>query len=273
MKHPRRLAVHITLSGVCLLLLFPIGYTLYTSLQPRGFGLATNAFGDGGLFFGHYRHLLTSPRFGRSILNSTVNSLGGAVVTTSICAMAGYAFARMHFAGRQIILGGLLAMMLLPTITTLVPLFAIASDLSLLNTYTVMILVYGAYGVPFGVWVMKGFYESLPPSLEEAAAVDGANALQILLWIVVPLSAPGLAAVFLVNFVYNWNDFLTALILLTSNTMKTAPVALYDLQSQLEGNNNEQLAAASIIVMTPGLIVFILARRYLMRGMVGRAGL
>ncbi len=253
---------------VCAALLFPIGYTLFTSIQPRGFGLVTNAFGEGGLFFGHYRQLLTSPRFGRSILNSTINSVGGAIITTIICAMAGYAFARIRFPGRRIILGGLLTMMMLPTITTLVPLFAIASDLGLLNTYTVIIVVYGAYGIPFGVWVMKGFYESLPPSLEEAAAVDGANALQILLRIVVPLSAPGLAAIFLVNFVYNWNDFLTALILLSSNAMKTAPVALYDLQSQLEGNNNEQLAAASIIVMTPGLMVFILARRYLMRGIV-----
>jgi ABC-type glycerol-3-phosphate transport system permease component len=79
---------------------------------------------------------------------------------------------------------------------------------------------------------------------------------------------PGLIAIFLVNFVYNWNDFLTALILLSSNDMKTATVSLFDFQSQLEGNNDELLAAAAIIIMVPGVLIFLLARRAFLQGMV-----
>lgn len=157
--------------------------------------------------------------------------------------------------------------MLLPGVATLIPLFQIASQLQILDTYLVMILVYGAYGVPFGIWIMKGFYEAIPKALEDAAAVDGAGVLQTLIYIIIPISLPGLVAVFLINFVFNWNDFLTGLVLLSSNDMKTAPVGLFDLQNELEGNNNELLNAASILIMMPGLVVFILVRKVFLRGL------
>jgi arabinogalactan oligomer / maltooligosaccharide transport system permease protein len=260
--------VYIVLVTVCLVILFPIVYTFITSLRPRGFGLSRELFPNGEIYLGHYEQLLSTPRFLRNILNSAINSLGGSIMTTITAALAGYAFARLRFFGRRWLLIFFLAMLMLPGITNLIPLYRIASDLDLRDTYTIMILVYGAFGIPFGIWVMRGFYDTIPRELEEAAAVDGANPIQALLFVIIPISLPGLVAVFLTNFVFNWNDFLTALILLSSNDMKTATVGLFDYQNQLEGNNSELLNAASILIMIPGIMVFLLARRAFFQGMV-----
>ena len=260
--------VYIVLIALCLALLFPILYTFITSLRPRGFGLSRDLFSSEGLYFGHYEQLLSTPRFVRQILNSAINSIGGAAVTTVVTALAGYAFARLKFRFRTLTFFFIVAMMMLPGITNLIPLFRIASDLGIRDTYLVMILVYGAFGIPFGIWVMKGFYSSIPRELEEAAFVDGANPLQALLYVIVPISLPGLTAVFLTNFVFNWNDFLTALVLLSSTDMKTATVGLFDFQNQLTGNNNELLNAASILIMIPGIIIFLIARKAFFRGMI-----
>jgi ABC-type glycerol-3-phosphate transport system permease component len=259
---------HILLILLCLAVLFPIVYTLLASLRPQGFGLSRELFSGDGFYFGHYERLLSTPRFLRNIFNSAVNSLGGAVVTTTIAAAAGYAFARLRFRGRGVILTFILGMMLLPGLTNLIPLFKLASDLGILDTYLIMILVYGAYGIPFGIWIMKGFYETIPREMEEAAAVDGATPIQTLLYVIVPISLPGLVSVFMINFVYNWNDFLTALILLSSTSMKTATVGLFDFQNQLTGNNNELLNAAAILIMIPGIIIFLFARKAFLQGMV-----
>lgn len=263
-----RLAMHIFLIALCLMIVFPIVYTTLTSLRPQGFGLSRQILPTDGVYLGHYERLLSTPRFVRQILNSSINSLGGAIVTTLIAAMAGYAFARLRFAGRRYFLLFIMAMMMLPGITNLIPLYRIASDLGILNTYFVMIVVYGTYGIPFGIWIMKGFYETIPRVLEEAAAVDGANPVQTLVHVVVPMSMPGLVSVFMINFVFNWNDFLTALVLLRSTAMKTATVGLFDYQSQLTGNNSELLAAAAILIMIPGLIIFLIARRAFLQGMI-----
>ncbi len=270
MNQRRPIGLHAALILLCLLVLLPIALTVQTSLRPQGYGLAEETPNE-ALSFQHYERLFTTPRFSRSLLNSTVNSVGGALLTTGACACAGYAFARLRFGGRRFLLTLLLMLLLLPGIATLIPLFKLATDLRLQDTYLIMILVYGAYGVPFGVWVMKTFYDAVPRQLEEAAAVDGANGWQTLLYVVLPISVPGLAAVFLVNFVYNWNDFLTAQMLLSSTNMKTATVTLFDLQSQLEGNNNELLAAAAVLMMLPGIVLFVLARRLFLRGMADGA--
>ncbi|MEL6272251.1 MAG: carbohydrate ABC transporter permease, partial [Chloroflexota bacterium] len=169
--------LHILLLLLCVIMIFPIFYVLITSFRPEGFGLSRQFWPTDGLYFGHYERLLSTPRFARQILNSGINSLGGAVMTTIITAMAGYAFARLRFPGRRPLFLFIVAMMLLPGITNLIPLYRIASDLGILNTYLVMILVYGTYGIPFGIWIMKGFYETIPKVLEEAAAVDGATPL------------------------------------------------------------------------------------------------
>jgi multiple sugar transport system permease protein len=275
--------VYLLLGAVCLALMFPIAYTFITSLQPRGFGLSRELFRE-GVYWGHYEQLLSTPRFIRNILNSAINSLGGALLTTVCCALAGYAFARMRFRGRRWLLVAMLGMIMLPGIVNLIPLYRLSSDLLRLVpngvtivadlsarqfvNYLLLIAVYGAFGIPFGVWVMKSFYDSIPRELEEAAFVDGATTWQALRLVIIPISLPGLVAVFLTNFVFNWNDFLTASLMIRSDELKTATVALLDFQNQLTGNNSELLNAASIMIMVPGIVIFLLARNAFFRGFI-----
>lgn len=278
-----RRGVYVLLIAVCIALLFPIAYTFITSLQPRGFGLSRELFRE-GVYWGHYEQLLSTPRFLRNILNSAITSLGGALTTTTCCALAGYAFARMRFRGRRWLLVLMLGMIMLPGIVNLIPLYRLSSDLlrvvpnavtviadvsarQFVN-YLLVIAVYGAFGIPFGVWVMKSFYDSIPRELEEAAYVDGATTWQALMRVIIPISLPGLVAVFLTNFVFNWNDFLTASVLIRSDELKTATVGLLDFQNQLTGNNSELLNAASILIMIPGIVIFLLARNAFFRGFI-----
>ena len=252
-----------------MLMLFPPLYAILTSVRADRMGLILAfSFSSDDFFIGHYTRLLSTDRFMRYIFNSGINSIGGATLTTIVAALAGYAFARYTFRGRDMLLAFMLSMMMLPGLTNLIPLYKLASDLNIRDTYFVMILVYSAYGIPLGVWAMRSFFTSVPKELEEAASIDGANPWQTLLYVIVPVSLPGLAAVFLINFVYNWNDFLTALILLSSTAMKTAPVGLFDFQNQLSGNENELLAAACVIIMLPGTVLFLIARRAFFRGMM-----
>ncbi|NOK62835.1 MAG: carbohydrate ABC transporter permease [Chloroflexi bacterium AL-N1] len=262
------LAINGGLSLLSIIILFPLLYAILTSLRPDRMGLVLAfSFAPDDFFTGHYIRLLSTDRFLRYMLNSGINSLGGAMVTTVVAALAGYAFARYTFRGRDVLLAFILGMLMLPGLTNLIPLYKLASDLHIRDTYLIMILVYGAYGIPLGIWIMRSFFISVPGELEEAASIDGANPWQTLVYVIVPVSMPGLTAVFLINFVYNWNDFLTALILLSSTAMKTAPVGLFDFQNQLSGNENELLAAACVIIMIPGIVLFLVARKAFFRGM------
>ncbi|NJK80913.1 MAG: carbohydrate ABC transporter permease [Chloroflexaceae bacterium] len=261
------LLLHTLLIIFCIIVLFPIGYVILTSLAPSRTALGRGFFNaESQLFFGHYTRLLSNSRFLVYILNSAINSIGGAALTTFCVALAGYAFARFRFRGRRALLAFLLALLMLPNLTNLIPLYKLASDLQLRDTYLIMILVYASYGVPLGIWIMKGFFESIPRELEEAAAVDGAGLWTMLWRIIIPLALPGLTSVMIINFVYNWNDFLTALILLSSTAMKTATVGLFDFQNQLSGNDNELLAAACVIIMLPGILIFLVARNAFLEG-------
>lgn len=259
--------LNILLLALGLIFLFPAFYALMTSFREPGYGL-TKEIIPTDFYFGNYDRLFNYGKFPRYLLNSFIDSFGGALLTTVTASLAAYAFARMRFLGRNFFMGFILVMMMLPGVTNLIPLYKIASDLDLLNTYTIMILIFGAYGVPMGIWIMRGFFQSIPKELEEAAAIDGATPITAFIRVVLPITAPGIMATFLINFVLNWNNFFMPLVMISKSDMKTATVGLFDFQHALEGNQDELLAAACIVIMVPTIIMFAFSRKYLMQGMV-----
>lgn len=261
------LLLNVLLLALGLIFIFPAFYALMTSFRVPGYGLTKEIIPE-TFYWGNYERLFNYGRFPRYLLNSFIDSFGGALLTTVTASLAAYAFARMRFFGRNFLMGFILVMMMLPGITNLIPLYKIASDLKLLNTYTIMILIFGAYGVPLGIFLMKGFFQSIPKELEEAAAIDGATPVMAFIRVVLPITAPGIMATFLINFVYNWNNFFMPLVMISSTSMKTATVGLFDFQHALEGNQDELLAAACIVIMIPTILMFIASRKYLMQGMV-----
>ena len=143
-----------------LVFLFPVFYTLMTSFRAPGYGL-TSEIVPRTWYFGNYERLWQFGRFPRYIGNSIVYSLGGTIVTSVAAALAAYAFARLHFKGKALMQGMVFIIMTLPALTNMIPLFKIGSDLGMMRNYTRasigMILIFGAYGVPLGIWIMKGF--------------------------------------------------------------------------------------------------------------------
>ena len=260
------LLTHAILIGLCIIIIFPVIYSVLVSLhEPKTafFSIIPEKW-----TLENYSRLFLYGQFPRYIVNSVINALGGAIVSTALATLAAYALARFEFKGRGAINAFILGMMMLPALTNIIPIFKLASDLKLLNTYTLIILVFGSYGIPLGIWIMKGFLESVPRVLEEAAAIDGASPVQTFFRVVLPITTPGLVATLLINFVYNWNNFFTPLILVNKTSMKLATVGLFDFQHVLEGNQDELLAAACVVIMVPAVILFIWLRDYFMRGMV-----
>ncbi len=264
---PGDILINLALLAVGLAFIFPVFYAFMTSFREPGYGL-TREIVPRVWFFGNYERLWNYGRFPRYVLNSAINSFGGSILTCLAASLAGYSFARFRFKGRNTLLVFVLAMMMLPALTNLIPLYKVASDLKLLNTYFLMIMIFGAYGVPLSIWIMKGFFDSIPVTLEEAAAIDGATPVQTFFRVVLPISAPGLLATFLINFVFNWNNFIMPLFMLTRSEMKTATVGLFDFQHALEGNQDELLAAACVVIMVPAILLFVTLRKYFLQGMV-----
>jgi multiple sugar transport system permease protein len=254
------------LIGFCLIIIFPVIYSILVSLHEPGYGLLSIIPQKWTLQ--NYERLFVIGRFPRYILNSVINASGGAVVSTVLASLAAYALARFTFKGKIFMNAYILGMLMLPGLTNIIPIYKLASDLKLLDTYTLMIMVFGAYGIPLGIWIMKGFFESIPRALEEAAAIDGATPFQAFIRVIMPLTLPGLIATFLINFVYSWNNFFTPLILITKSEMKMATVGLFDFQHVLEGNQDELLAAACVVIMIPAIILFLITREYFMKGMI-----
>jgi ABC-type glycerol-3-phosphate transport system permease component len=259
---------HVVLGIFAILFIFPVIYTLMTSFKSRGEVLTSPpTFFPSVWVTEGYEALARSDMLRVYIPNSLINSLGSSVLTVVLASLAGYTFSRYKFRGSRVLEFTILGLIMIPGLTNLVPLYRIASDAKLLSTHEFIIAVYTAGGLPFTIWIIKSFFDSIPLELEEAALIDGCTPLQALRYVVAPLAASGLLAAFLLMFVDTWNEFLAAVVLLSRNTAKPATVGLYDFQSSFESAYHVWTAAC-IVIMVPVLVMFLLLRRTFFKAML-----
>ena len=161
----------------------------------------------------NYTRLFLNGQFPRFVLNNMINAWGGAILITELVILAVYALALFDFKGKQAINAFILGM-LLPVLTKIIPKFKLTSDLKLLNTYALTIMIFGAYSNPLSIWILKVFLARVPCLLEEAAAIDGTLRVQTFFPMVLPIITPGLVVTMLINFVYSWNNIFTPSILM-----------------------------------------------------------
>ena len=161
----------------------------------------------------NYTRLYLYGQFPRFVLYNMINAWGGAILITELVILAVYALALFDFKGKQAINAFILGM-LLPVLTKIIPKFKLTSDLKLLNTYALTIMIFGAYSNPLSIWILKVFLARVPCLLEEAAAIDGTLRVQTFFPMVLPIITPGLVVTMLINFVYSWNNFFTPFILM-----------------------------------------------------------
>jgi multiple sugar transport system permease protein len=262
------ITTHLVLGIFAVVFLFPVVYTLMTSFKSQGEVLTSPpTFFPTEWSLDGYQQVFRSDLVRYHLPNTVINSFFSSVLTVMIASLAGYTFSRYRFRGSRALELAILGLIMIPGLTNLVPLYHIASDLKLLNTHRFIIAVYTAGGLPFTIWIVKSFFDSIPLELEEAAMIDGCTPLQALRFVVVPLAAPGLMAAFLLMFVDTWNEFLAALVLLSRTSAKTATVGLYDFQSSFE-IAYQVWTAACIVILVPVLILFLLLRRTFFQAML-----
>lgn len=214
----------------------------------------------------HFSKILNGDSFWIWFRNSLIVSIGTALLGLFIAIPAGYAFSRYKFTGRDASMFSFLLVQMFPGIIILVPYFLVMKTLGLLNSHLGLILAYCVTALPLCVWMLKGFFDTIPRELEEAAALDGCNQFQVFTKVVLPLSTPAIAVTALFSFLAAWNEFLLALTFNTSNDMYTLPVGLASLISST-GQAWGDFAAASLLVSLPVALLFLFFQKFLIDGL------
>ena len=211
----------------------------------------------------NYRNAWQQGHFLTAFANSTLTALGVTALQIVTSTLAGYALARLKFRGKQGILLLILATLVIPFQLLVIPIFIILKYANLINTYWSLILPTAANG--FGIFLMRQYFASIPVELEEAAMLDGANRLQVLMQIILPLSRPALVTLFLFTFIGEWNDLFKPLVFTTRPELRTVQLALSEFQEQFT-NDWSLLMAAVVIATIPVLILFLIGQKQFIQG-------
>jgi len=262
----KRAVIHLLLIFAALVAAFPIIRVLGVAMRP-GNRILDSEFSiiPPGATFDAFRSVLFETDLPLWLFNSLVITTGTAFVGLIIAATSAYAFARYRFPGRGLGLTMLLATQLIPAAMLLVPLYILAVQLDLTNSFVGMVIALSVTSVPFSIWILRGYYETVPVELEEAAQIDGCSKLEAFWRILLPLSTPALAIVFLFNFLAAWNDYFLARILLSKEPLLTWTLGLSRFQGQFQTQWNE-LAAASIMISIPVVALFLYSSKWLVSG-------
>ena len=251
---------HVVLMPLAAVMLLPLAWMLVTSIET----LAESrhfppTIVPSGIHWENYPHALDSAPFGRFFANSLVVTLASVAGNLVFCSLAGYAFARLRFFGRDVIFIVLLATLMVPFQVTMIPTFLIVQHLGLVNSLGALIapnLV-----TPFGIFLLRQFFRTLPIDLEEAARIDGCSRLGVLFRVVLPLSMPALATLGIVTFLWTWNDFLWPLIAISSTDQSTVQLGLASFQGAHQ-TRWTLLMAGNVVALAPMLLVFVFAQRW-----------
>ncbi len=224
----RTLDVYLPLAAYALFMLFPFYWMAIVSFKPTNdlFNLRYNPFWVQHFTLENYRYLFEHTAFASWIENTLIVSIVSTLVSLVCSILIGYALARLRFPGSNFLGVGIFLAYLVPPTLLFLPLAQVISRLGLYNTYWALILTYPTQLIPFASWLLMGYFRTIPREIEESAMADGCSRLQILVKIILPLSVPGLLSAGIFSFTLCWNEFLYALIFMSSGSMKTLPVGV-----------------------------------------------
>ncbi|MBL8597603.1 MAG: carbohydrate ABC transporter permease [Devosia sp.] len=250
---------HGALALVALLFLFPFFWMVSNAIRSNAEVLAIPVRILPNVFqWGNFIEAWTQLPFGRFFLNSAIVAVSVTIITVIVSCLSGYAFARLKFPGRDTLLMAYLGTLMVPAIMLIIPLFLIVNNLGMVNTFQGVILPV-AFGT-FGSFLLRQFFLSIPMELEEAARIDGASRLRILVSIIVPLSMPAIGLLSLFTFIAQWNNFLWPLIVMTGADNATLPVGLTLFKTQ-QGTAWNYIMAGAALSMLPGIILAVLLQK------------
>jgi multiple sugar transport system permease protein len=252
---------------------FPIVWLILTSLKTsQGIYAYPPQYVPDPWTLEHYRSVLVgSPELLRYILNSVIVGLGSTFLVLFLGGFCAYAIARLRLRYGQAAMIGILAVSMFPPVALLPAIFQLFRDAGLLNTYLGLVLAHTGMHLPLAVWILAGFFASLPVEIEEAARLDGMGFARIFATIVVPLSKPGYVATGLIVFIFSWNEFQLALVLMPADAMRTAPVgiSLYPGEYAFPW---ETISTATVIAIVPILVITAVFQRAIVGGLTAGMG-
>ena len=266
----RLLLLFIPLGLVLIFLLFPYYWTLVTSLKPNKelYSLQV-VYWPTHLTLDAYVKLFGEFNFIKPIWNSFIVASATTILSLTVSLLAAYSFSRFRYKGRKFFMVLFLTNNMFPTVLLLIPLFTIMRQIHILYTPSALVLSYTTFTIPFSVWLLNGYLNDLPMSLEEAALVDGANRASAFLKIILPVLIPCLLATGVYIFMQSWNEY-TFAVLFTNDSNRTVPVALKRLIGQF-GVQWELLTAGGIITVIPVCVMFFFAQKNLVAGLTAGA--
>lgn len=251
----------------CGIAIYPILQVVTISLRPADRLLSTSLeIIPAGATMNNYIRLFTDQPFLIWLRNSLLISAVVTITGVVLAAMTGYAFSRFNFIGKKAGLLSLLTTQMFPATMLLLPLYIMLIKLGLINTYFGIIIIYTATALPFTIWTMKGYYDTIPTSLEEAARIDGCNQFQAFYKIILPLAAPALVITALFSFMTAWAEYLVAAQILQDSNLWTLPLGLKSFESNMSTEWG-LYGASSIIVTIPVVVLFLALSKYLVSGL------
>jgi arabinogalactan oligomer/maltooligosaccharide transport system permease protein len=250
-----------------LIALFPVWQIVSISLRPADRLLSTTLeLVPANATFENYRSLFTGRPFLLWMFNSTFVAAVVTITGVVLASTCGYAFSRFQFIGKKAGLLSLLVTQMFPATMLLLPMYIMLVNLHLINSYIGIVIMYSATALPFCIWQMKGYYDTIPVSLEEAGRIDGCNQFQTFYRIILPLAAPALVITALFSFMAAWTEYLVAAQVLQDTELWTLPLGLKSFESNM-GSEWGLYGAASVIVTIPVVILFLSLSRWLVSGL------
>jgi raffinose/stachyose/melibiose transport system permease protein len=257
------IGTHVLLIIAALFAVYPLGSIIAASVRRVT---------DGGIDFGNFQVAWTRGHFGSALIASAVVAIAVVTITVVISSLAGYALGTMNVPGGRILMGVLLIGLVLPYEVTVLPLYQLLSGWGLIDSYWALILPQIGLSVPLGVFWMRTFFRSVPVEILEAARIDGASRLQILRLVLMPIAGPAMATLSTILFLFTWNEFLLALILVPQNqAAQTAPLALSFFSGTDRASNPNVTAAAAVLVALPIIVAYVILQRRLITGLTAGA--
>jgi len=269
----RLLNIYLPLVFYFVFLLFPFYWMTIVSLKPTNdlFDMQYSPFWNQKFTLENYVYLFKNTAFPEWVVNTLVVSVVSTLLSLVCSIFAGYALARLRFPGSNFLGVGIFLVYLVPPTLLFLPLAQVIAKLDLYNTYWALILTYPTQLVPFASWLLMGYFRTIPKEIEESAMADGCSRLQILFRIVLPLSAPGLLSAGIFSFTLSWNEFLYALIFMSSGTMKTIPVGVVSDLIKADVLFWGSLMAAAVLGSVPVAFLYSFFVKYYVSGLTAGA--
>ena len=270
-KTVHNVAAGVIVAVVVVFTLFPIIWMVLSSLQTNR-GLLAGQVSLVQPQWGNYLELWRNIKFGQFLKNSLIISGSATILATALASLAGYAMARFRFKGSDLFGFGVLGTQMIPGIMFLLPLYMMflwikrSTGIPMVNTYYGMVGVYTAFFTPMSIWIMRGFFATIPQELEESAKIDGCTPFQAFIRVILPVSTPGVIATAVHVFLTAWDELLFAWVLTTSSAVQTIPVGIRLYVGQYQ-NRYDLLMAAATVATLPVLVMFFLSQKWFVKGL------